>query len=170
MLIPILILILMYQNLLLYICNVYISLIRISSSLFLVHFLLLFLLSLYRPLPLPFTSPLPLPLSFPSPLPYSSLIFLFISLFFLYPVALLLLSFLSYPIPLSLSLSPLQGIRASIWAEYEREYRDHIGYKADPLEWLASNWQGAAIGSLIARRPCKIHDRSLIDWQYFYYL
>ena len=31
----------------------------------------------------------------------------------------------------------------------------HHRYKADPLEWLASNWQGAAIGSLIARRPCK---------------
>lgn len=46
-------------------------------------------------------------------------------------------------------------MRASVWSEYEREYRDHIGYKADPLEWLASNWQGAAIGSLIARRPCK---------------
>ena len=48
-------------------------------------------------------------------------------------------------------------MRASVWAEYEAEHQalEHSGYKADPLEWLASNWQGAAIGSLIARRPCK---------------
>lgn len=60
------------------------------------------------------------------------------------------------PASFSPSLSPPpQDMRASVWSEYEREYRDHIGYKADPLEWLASNWQGAAIGSLIARRPCK---------------
>jgi hypothetical protein len=37
-------------------------------------------------------------------------------------------------------------MRTGVWEEYEKEYSEHMGYKADPLEWLASNWQGAAIG------------------------
>ena len=50
-----------------------------------------------------------------------------------------------------------QNMRAAVWGEYEKEHRalEHSGYQADPLEWLASSWQGAAIGSLISKRPCK---------------
>lgn len=40
-----------------------------------------------------------------------------------------------------------------MWNEHEEEFSRSQGYQADPLEWLASNWQGAAIGSLLAGRP-----------------
>jgi Dehydrogenase E1 component len=48
-----------------------------------------------------------------------------------------------------------KAISQRVLQEYEREYEAAKSYKADPLEWLASNWQGAAIGSLVAGRPCK---------------
>lgn len=40
-----------------------------------------------------------------------------------------------------------------VWESYERDFKNSLNYRADPLEWLASNWQGAAIGSLISSRP-----------------
>ena len=48
-----------------------------------------------------------------------------------------------------------KAVSQRVLQEYEREYEAAKSYRADPLEWLASNWQGAAIGSLVAGRPCK---------------
>lgn len=41
----------------------------------------------------------------------------------------------------------------ALWESYERDYKDSTEYVADPTDWLASNWQGAAIGSLVSVRP-----------------
>jgi 2-oxoglutarate dehydrogenase E1 component len=40
-----------------------------------------------------------------------------------------------------------------IQKEYEVDFKNSLTYKPDPVEWLASNWQGAAIGSLVSSRP-----------------
>jgi 2-oxoglutarate dehydrogenase E1 component len=37
--------------------------------------------------------------------------------------------------------------------EYNADYVESKGFQPDPLEWLASNWQGKAIGQLIPTRP-----------------
>ena len=37
--------------------------------------------------------------------------------------------------------------------KYEQDYLAAKSYTPDPAEWLASNWQGKAIGSLVAERP-----------------
>jgi 2-oxoglutarate dehydrogenase E1 component len=40
-----------------------------------------------------------------------------------------------------------------ILRENEKGFLESKNYAPDPLEWLASNWQGKAIGSLVADRP-----------------
>jgi 2-oxoglutarate dehydrogenase E1 component len=37
--------------------------------------------------------------------------------------------------------------------KYEEEFEKSKSYQPDPLDWLGSNWQGAAIGSFVANRP-----------------
>ena len=46
-----------------------------------------------------------------------------------------------------------ESISNLIWNEYDVDFKNSLTYKPDPLEWLASNWQGAAIGNLISSRP-----------------
>lgn len=41
----------------------------------------------------------------------------------------------------------------NIFKQYDEELRESRSYIPDPLEWLSSNWQGAAIGNMLARRP-----------------
>jgi len=42
---------------------------------------------------------------------------------------------------------------SSMKESYEEDYQNAKSYVPDPAEWLASNWQGAAIGSLVSERP-----------------
>lgn len=42
---------------------------------------------------------------------------------------------------------------AAIYREYTTAIKESNSYVPDPLEWLASNWQGAAIGSMLSTRP-----------------
>ncbi len=53
----------------------------------------------------------------------------------------------------TISNEEYEGICNSVELEYEREFEKSKNYKKDPLEWLASNWQGSAIGNLLSRRP-----------------
>mmetsp|Transcript_3340 Transcript_3340/g.4762 ORF Transcript_3340/g.4762 Transcript_3340/m.4762 type:complete len:903 (+) Transcript_3340:426-3134(+) len=52
-----------------------------------------------------------------------------------------------------LSDDDFRQISSKVWTEFEADFKDSLNYKPNPLEWLASNWQGAAIGSLISTRP-----------------
>jgi len=47
----------------------------------------------------------------------------------------------------------LASLSKNLRDEYEAQYAASQSYTPDPLEWLASNWQGAAIGSLLNSRP-----------------
>lgn len=51
------------------------------------------------------------------------------------------------------SKEELEEIRNSVKARFEATLSANSSYQPDPLEWLASNWQGAAIGSLLSSRP-----------------
>ena len=42
---------------------------------------------------------------------------------------------------------------AVLWARYEEDYISSQDYTPNPFDWLASNWQGAAIGALLSERP-----------------
>ncbi len=53
----------------------------------------------------------------------------------------------------AITSSEYEGLSRSVELEYEQEYKKSKDYKKDPLEWLASNWQGSAIGNLLSRRP-----------------
>ena len=52
-----------------------------------------------------------------------------------------------------LTESDLEILSDLIQNEYELDFKNSLTYKPDPVEWLASNWQGAAIGSLVSSRP-----------------
>ena len=52
-----------------------------------------------------------------------------------------------------LSARELEAMRRAIIDKHESEFEIAKSHKPDPLEWLASNWKGEAIGSLISRRP-----------------
>ena len=39
-------------------------------------------------------------------------------------------------------LNEVNEMQEKIVLEYEKEYESSKSYKPDPLEWLASNWQG----------------------------
>ena len=52
-----------------------------------------------------------------------------------------------------LTESDVRRMSESIQMEYELDFNNSLSYKSDPVEWLASNWQGAAIGSLVSSRP-----------------
>lgn len=41
----------------------------------------------------------------------------------------------------------------AVYQEYDFDYKASKEYKPDPLEWMGSSWQGAAIGSLVSDRP-----------------
>ena len=47
----------------------------------------------------------------------------------------------------------VESLSKKMHDEYEAQYVASQSYTPDPLEWLASNWQGAAIGSLLNSRP-----------------
>lgn len=47
----------------------------------------------------------------------------------------------------------LESMRSEIQGKFDEEFEVAKSYKSDPLEWLASNWRGEAIGSLISTRP-----------------
>jgi 2-oxoglutarate dehydrogenase E1 component len=47
----------------------------------------------------------------------------------------------------------LEDMTNSIVTEYEDDWQESLQYEADPIEWLQSNWQGNALGSIIASRP-----------------
>ena len=47
----------------------------------------------------------------------------------------------------------LKRMSRSVLDEYELDFREAMGYSPDPVDWLQSNWQGDALGSLLAKRP-----------------
>ena len=47
----------------------------------------------------------------------------------------------------------LAAMKEEIQQKFDSEFEVAKSYKPDPLEWLASNWRGEAIGSLISSRP-----------------
>ena len=51
------------------------------------------------------------------------------------------------------TLEQCEEKRSSWKKEFEDDFKKSQSYSTDPMEWLASNWQGAAIGSMIAGRP-----------------
>ena len=52
-----------------------------------------------------------------------------------------------------LTRAELDAMTEQIREGYARQLSDNANYLPDALEWLASNWQGAAIGSMISTRP-----------------
>ena len=52
-----------------------------------------------------------------------------------------------------LTESQVKEFSDGVYREYDSAIQESQDYVPDPLEWLASNWQGAAIGSMLSTRP-----------------
>lgn len=52
-----------------------------------------------------------------------------------------------------ISQPEIDVIRNNITLKQEREFEMAQSFQPDPLEWLASDWRGEAVGSLLQKRP-----------------